>query len=52
VTAAAWSRGRQTPQLGDHLAERLHGLDLMIGRFAQQRLDRPQIIQDALQLTW
>jgi hypothetical protein len=51
TVAAAWSRGGQAQHLCDYVAERLGGPDLMIGRFAQPRLDRPQIIQNALQLT-
>ena len=47
---AAWSRGGQAQYLGDYVAERLRGPDLVIGCCAQQRLDRPQVIQDALQL--
>jgi hypothetical protein len=47
---AGWSSAGQAQHLGDHVAERLGGPDLMIGRFAEQRLDRPQIVQDALQL--
>ena|SRR5215471_3455624 len=46
------SRVGQSQHLSDDVAEVLHGPDLMIGRLAQQRLDRAQIIQDALQVAW
>ena len=46
--AAVWVFG-EAQHLGDHAAERPGGPNLMIGHLAQQRFDRPQIIQDAPQ---
>ena len=39
-----WSCAGQAQHLGDHVAERHRGPDLMISHLAQQRLDRRQII--------
>lgn len=43
------SRVGEAQHLSDHVAERLGGPDLMIGPFAQQRLDRPQMLRHTLQ---